>query len=349
MNSFNSLPEIKVISLTASSQEKCASTQFRRGRPAKVPTTLADIRLIKVKEFLNSSALAPNSRKVYERELNRFLAWTELLWSEIKSRHIAQYKAYLTEEVRTDKDKPLSKSSVNSAISTLKSFFGWMVQTYPDLVNVNPTVGVKFEKIPLPPAQSLTAEQIQQVWNVIDYLGETRERDTALLHLLSHGLRAGEIVGLNIAAFDGRLLFTADTKNNEPRLVPLKKESRQALQQYLSWRASQGEVLNCDRPLVLSHHVVRRGERLSYHGIYFAVEKIGELAEIPDLHPHAFRHTYATELLLQGLDPTHARKLTGHKNELAFKRYTLRSEQEAAISAYYRAIGEELDEEDVQV
>lgn len=131
--------------------------------------------------------------------------------------------------------------------------------------------------------------------------------------------------------------------------MPLKKESRLALQQYLTLREEQGEILSGDRPLILSHHVVRRGERLSYHGIYFAVEKIGELAEIPDLHPHAFRHTYATELLLQGLDLTHARKLTGHKNELAFKRYTLRSEQEAAISTYYRAIGEELDEEDVQV
>lgn len=130
-------------------------------------------------------------------------------------------------------------------------------------------------------------------------------------------MRAGEIVALNVAAFDGRLLFIADTKNNEPRLVPLKKESRHALQQYLTWRETQGETLSGDRPLILSHHVVRRGQRLSYHGIYFAVEKIGELAEIPDLHPHAFRHTYATELLLQGIDPTHARKLTGHKNWLS--------------------------------
>ncbi|WP_258183823.1 hypothetical protein [Chroococcidiopsis cubana] len=31
-----------------------------------------------------------------------------------------------------------------------------------------------------------------------DYLGETRQRDLALLHILSHGLRAGEIVSLNV-------------------------------------------------------------------------------------------------------------------------------------------------------
>jgi len=340
MTSYNPLPEIKVIPLTSVSSEP-VSLQRLRGRPARIQPALPDIRCIKVREFLNSSNLAPNTRKVYERELKRFLNWTELLWGEIKPRHISQYKAYLTAEVRTDKDKSLSKSSINSAIATLKSFFGWMAQFYPDLVAANPTAGIKFEKIPLPPAQSLTKEQMQQVWEALGYLGETQQRDTVLVHLLSHGLRAGEVVALNIGAFDGRLLFLADTKNNEPRLVPLRKESRDVVQQYLALRQEQGEVLTSDRPLVLSHHVLRHGQRLTYHGIYFAIEKIGELAKIPQLHPHSFRHSFATELLLQGVDPTHARRLTGHKNEQAFKRYTLRSEQEAAIAAYYKAIGEE--------
>ncbi|OWY62653.1 integrase, partial [cyanobacterium TDX16] len=92
----------------------------------------------------------------------------------------------------------------------------------------------------------------------------------------------------------------------------------------------------------------RSCERLSYHGIYFAIEKIGELAEIPQLHPHSFRHTYSTELLLMGVDPTHARKLTGHQSEKAFRRYTLRGEQSSAIAAYYRASGEETDQQDLE-
>ncbi len=92
---------------------------------------------------------------------------------------------------------------------------------------------------------------------------------------------------------------------------------------------------------MISHHVSYLGSRLSYHGIYFAVEKIGEIAGIEDLHPHSFRHTYATDLLLLGVYPTHAWKLTGHQSDRAFRRYTLRSEQQAAIAAYYRAIGEE--------
>lgn len=84
--------------------------------------------------------------------------------------------------------------------------------------------GIKFEKIPLPPAQSLTAEQMEKVWAVLPYLGATAQRDRVLIHLLTHGLRAGEAIALTVGCFDGKLLFLADTKNNEPRLVPLRGE-----------------------------------------------------------------------------------------------------------------------------
>ena len=81
-------------------------------------------------------------------------------------------------------------------------------------------------------------------------------------------------------------MFLSDTKTNEPRLVPLRKQSRQALRQYLAWREEQGEVVTSERPLILSYHNLRKGQRLSYHGIYLAVEKIGDLAGLSDLHPH---------------------------------------------------------------
>ncbi|MDZ4871517.1 MAG: Tyrosine recombinase XerC [Chroococcidiopsis cubana SAG 39.79] len=150
----------------------------------------------------------------------------------------------------------------------------------------------------------MTAEQVGQIWAATEYLGETQQRDLALLHILSHGLRAGEIVSLNVGAFDGKLIFVADTKTNEPRLVPLRKQSRDAHLSSIYLGASHKERRSLRSPLILSHHTTRSCERLSYHGIYFAIEKIGELAEIPQLHPHSFRHTYSTELLLMGVDPT---------------------------------------------
>jgi integrase/recombinase XerD len=331
--SADSLPAIKLIAVN---HEARHLTQL--GEARRPPT---DIRFVKVLEFLRSNNLSLNSRKLYERELKRFLGWSELHYHELRPRHLGQYKEYLMSEVQTDAGKPLSKSSINAGLAAIKSFFKWLTMTYPELLATNPTIGVKLEKIPLPPAQSLTPEQMEKVWAALELLGETKQRDTALVHILSHGLRAGEIVELNVGSFDGKLLFLPDTKTNEPRLVPLRKESREVLTEYLRSRCDGGEELNSLTPLMISHHASYKGERLSYHGIYFAVEKIGEIAGIEDLHPHSFRHTYATDLLLLGVDPGHARKLTGHQSEKAFRRYTLRSEQQAAIAAYYRAIGEE--------
>ncbi len=333
--SADSLPPIKLIPLNAETASLLGRTISTR------PPT--DIRWVKVLEFLRSNNLAPNSRKLYERELKRFLAWSELHYHELRPRHLALYKEYLRDEIRTDAGKPLSKSSINAGVAALKSFFKWMSYTYPDIISTNPTLGIKLEKVPLPPAQSLTPEQMERVWSALELLRETKQRDTALVHILSHGLRAGEVVQLNVGSFDGKLLFLPDTKTNEPRLVPLRKESREVVTDYLQLREQQGEVLTSLNPLMISHHASYKGERLRYHGIYFAIEKIGEIAGIEDLHPHAFRHTYATDLVLLGIDPTHARKLTGHRSDKAFRRYTLRGEQQAAIAAYYRAIGEEVE------
>jgi integrase/recombinase XerD len=80
------------------------------GRPARIATP-TDIRWPVVQEFLRSSSLSPNSRKLYERELKRFLGWTQCRWSELQSRHLGLYKAYLMElEVATG--KKLSKNSL---------------------------------------------------------------------------------------------------------------------------------------------------------------------------------------------------------------------------------------------
>jgi len=203
MNQFtpDQLPPIKLIPFCTTAAEPTTRGLRKPGRATRIQTPLA-LRWIKVQEFLRSSSLSSNTRRTYERELKRFLNWTELHWQELRSRHIGQYKEYLMEQIETDQKKPLSKNSINTALTALKSFFNWLSLTYPEVLSANPTVGVKFEKVPIPPAQSLTPEQVQQVWEALEFLGETKQRDTVLVHILNHGLRAGEVVSLNLAAFD---------------------------------------------------------------------------------------------------------------------------------------------------
>ena len=330
------IPEVKLITFPTTEAEQAPSPKsIRRGRPQQIPTPI-DIRWPMVHEFLRNSNLSANSQKLYGRELKRFLGWTHFRWSDLTLRHLGQYKAYLM-DLKVAEGKTLSKNSLNSALTALKSFFKWLTQFHPELCPTNPTKGVKFEKVPLPPAQNLTPEEMTRVWDAIAQREQTQLRDLALVQLLSHNLRAGEVVATNAGSFDGRLISITKTKNNQPRLVPLSAEGQRVVQEYLDWRQEQGEALSAESPLILSHHQGWEGQRLSYHGVYFAVEDIGRLAELPDLHPHQFRHTSATEYLRMGLDPAHARRLTGHTDERSFRRYTVASEQEAAISAFYRA------------
>jgi integrase/recombinase XerD len=221
-----SIPAVKLITLDrplaadiGSISEKGTSGEKRelrtkiahRGRPAQIQTP-TDIRWPVVQEFLRSSSLSPNSQKLYERELKRFLGWTQCRWSERQSRHLGLYKAYLMElEVATG--KKLAKNSLNSALTALKSFFKWLCQFHPELCPKNPTEGVKFERVPLPPAQSLTPEEMERVWSAIAQRTETRLRDDAMVQLLSHNLRAGEVASANVGSFDGRMVTLTETKD----------------------------------------------------------------------------------------------------------------------------------------
>ena len=377
--------------------------------PQRVSPEQVDIRLPIVHEFLRSSNLEANSRRLYERELKQFMAWADVPFGSVTASLLGRYRAYLEQERRTQKGTPLSRNSINAAITALKSFFGWLHLTYPHQCPNNPAVSVKWLKTTLSTPQDLSQAALGWIWATLPLLGESRDRDELLIHLLIHGLRASEVVGLSIASFDGDAVFLAETKTHQSRLVPLSQSSLKLVQRYLNWRREAlGDSLSPEAPLVVSLHPGYRGKRISYGGIYAAVERIaqqsrrlcllewikaegeraiaqaltGQFAPVPQLreaidrllqrdleggwdessegvlipqlpdeirrvleelqgvHPHQFRHTYATQLLLTlGMTPESARKLTGHQSQAAFRRYVLRAEQQAAIAAFRVAEG----------
>ena len=70
-------------------------------------------------------------------------------------------------------------------------------------------------------------------------------------------------------------------------------------------------------------------------------EDLRRLVKLVNVHPHQLRHTFATGLLLNGMESIHARTLTRHKSEVSFKRYVKRALASTAERAFYQAIGEE--------
>lgn len=144
----NSLPPIRLIS-------------FPQSIPTKLlPPLPTDLRELRIEEFLQARSLSTNSQKAYKRKLDRFLEWTDRSFFELTPRQIAQFKAHLLEQ-------GLAVTSVNRALATLKSFFKWLQQAYPDLIGSNPTPAVSMEKVPLPPARDLSAQEVAALHEVV--------------------------------------------------------------------------------------------------------------------------------------------------------------------------------------
>lgn len=292
-------------------------------------------------------------------------------------RQIAQFKAYL-------QDQQLSPNSINRALTALMSFFDWFQAAYPEQIERDPTTAVEMEKVPLPPARDLSEIEVAALYLALEARGETQGRDSALLAVLSHGLRAEEVVNLNVGDYDGVRLTIREAKDDSTGTVPLNRQAREQLNAYLVHRRSQEGDLPPKNPLFLSYGRNREGKRLGYQGLYYVVKALGKIAatqartvserqpriepeesepdpqdkwrefseaelkqilSLANVHPHQLRHTFATGLLLRGIESLHARTLTRHKSEASFKRYAKRSLSAVAERAFYQSIGEEPPQE----
>jgi integrase/recombinase XerD len=307
-----------------------------RSKPS--PPIVIDVRSPYLQEFLTSRYLSANTKKAYERELNRLLAWCTLPLAEISSRQIAKFKQYL------QIDRQLSSASLNRALAALKSFYNWLIKAYPAQFSHNPTDAIDFESLPLPPAQDLSEVEVMRLWEVVthsDSPSPVQLRDAALLSILSHGLRASEVAALTVADFDRKRLYIRTAKDDSTGTVPLNAKAREHINAYLEERSLPDGKLTDTAPLLLSCSNRNKGQALSYEGIYKIVTDWGKRAEIAPLHPHRLRHTYATGLLLLGMESYLARSLTRHQSEASFNRYAKRARAVAAEKAFYQAIGEE--------
>jgi integrase/recombinase XerD len=298
--------------------------------PSTVTVGDDDAPQTKIDQFLKSKALAAKTQKEYRRELQRFLSWANKEWADITSQDVAEFKFQLQQ-------RGLSSASVAQAIAALKSFFRWMVDSH--YLADNPTLAVRTPSPPEPQAQHFSEAEMTALWAALEFRGETEVRDRAILSVLEHGLRVDEVSQLNVGDFDGQRITIRKAKHDSVGQVPLVSEAEIAVQAYLEERR-QEEDLNPESPLFLSTSHNSRGKRLGYRGIYDLIKDLGEVAGIENCHPHRLRHTFATRLVLKGVDSYLARKLTRHKSESAFRRYSEHARQQAAEEAFHAAFGD---------
>ena len=215
-------------------------------------------------------------------------------------------------------DEKISPVSVNRKLSSLKSFFKFLMKQ--GSISVNPLrliTGPKTKK-PLP---YFVRDKEMELLLDGDGFDEDFEgvRDRLILEMLyDTGIRRSELIGIQDSDVDfGAMQIRVTGKRNKQRLIPFAEGLKNLIQAYT-------EVRNREVGSESGWFFVRKnGEQLSAGIVYTIVKK--KLSEIPTLakrSPHVLRHSFATSMLNNGAELNAVKEILGHSSLASTSVYT---------------------------
>jgi integrase/recombinase XerC len=212
----------------------------------------------------------------------------------------------------------LDPVTIRRKLAAVRSLFRFMARE--GTVPLNVARLVRTPKAPKKLPEVMTPDQVN---TLIDGVGADRLdrpfplRDRALFELLyGCGLRISELVGLNLEDVDrSEHWLRVRGKGRKERQVPLPGQAADALERYLAERP----VVRDEKAVFLNY----LGHRLTTRGVSMIVKLYATLLSgDPSVHPHAFRHAYATHLLADGADLRAIQELLGHARLSTTQKYT---------------------------
>ena len=292
-----------------------------------------------VDQFLRDREIRPNTKRAYLRHLRQFQTWLDFKhWAEVTESDITRYKLHLkSKPAKTAKDKGLAPASINQSLATLQSFFKWLATKRH--IERNPTLTIESIKSDPLEVKDIDVSIVHRLAEGLAFRGELYVRDTAIFELLKHGLRAEEVSKLNIGDYGDRAVKIKDAKWGSDGTVPLVPDACQAIESYLGWCVQKGLDTLPDAPMFKSLSNRSYGKRMAYRGIYNLIRDLSTIAGLEEpVHPHQLRHTFGTQMLLDGIDPEFVRNLMRIKSPQVFERYTKRALDEKAHDRFRETV-----------
>ncbi|WP_088825320.1 MULTISPECIES: tyrosine recombinase XerC [Listeria] len=244
----------------------------------------------------------------------------------LNQQHILNYqdvdylliRLYLTELKREE----YSRSSVSRKISSLRSFYNFMLRE--EFVSTNPFTYVSHAKSELRLPKFFYNEEMEALFQVVYENDEALTlRNRVILELLyGTGIRVSESADIQMNDIDRAYqAILIRGKGNKERYVPFGSFFEDAMQEYL----------NKGRKVLMKQHqkehnfllINHYGDPLTARGIRYALTKVIEKASLTrKIHPHMLRHTFATDLLNNGADMRTVQELLGHASLSSTQIYT---------------------------
>ena len=221
---------------------------------------------------------------------------------------------------RTEEDG-IGAASMNREVSSLRSFFRWLLVQ--GVVTHNVVQSVSSLKTARRLPAFVPESRMNGIVNECGFDTEEfdRERDSLIILLFyTCGLRLAELIGIDRDDFsdDGTTLRIRG-KGDKERLVPILEPVREKISHYLGLIERQNICKSGEKALFLTH----KGKRISRTTVYRIVRAELDRGGVQGKKsPHVLRHTFATHLLNGGADMREIQELLGHASLQATQVYT---------------------------
>ena len=213
------------------------------------------------------------------------------------------------------------KSSIARKLGAIRSFFKYLYRE--GEISSNPARLVRTPRLSQKKPRFLSVQEVEEILELPSRKTDLGIRDRAILELLyGSGTRISELVSMNLSdiSLNDRLVKVYG-KGKKERLVPFGKKAQQAVQDYLLRRRAllrHKKTTGETNALFLNF----RGSRLSARSIQRNLTQyITRAARLVNVHPHLFRHSFATHLLNNGADLRCIQELLGHENLSTTQQY----------------------------
>lgn len=305
---------------------------------------------VHINKFLDYQEIAKNHAEKtlenYRHYLGRFSTWAgNLDLKEITLDKVQDFRLYLNRleakdgrRGHKDGEQLLSVKTQNYHIIALRAFLKYCIKN--DLQTLAPEK-IDLSKIPERSVEFLNREELERLFSAVSGVGAgagsvagansgagiIRLRDRAILETLySTGLRVSELAGLNRSQVDlQRREFMVRGKGRKTRIVFLSERAVAAIRYYLAKREDNFDALflNYRRSRQMADIALGEKRRLSVVAIEAMVSAYGRKAGIiKKVTPHKLRHSFATELLVNGADIRSVQEMLGHASITTTQIYT---------------------------
>lgn len=267
-----------------------------------------------------------NTIRSYRRDILQFMEYIDeyeeiRTFEDVEMLTIRSFIAYLNSDERLKKKKNakvVSKRSINRKISALRTFFKYLQEK--KVIQTNKVMYVNMPKFEKELPNVLSKDDLNKMRSVINTEKITGIRDRLIIELLySSGIRASELINLNeyVIDFNEREIRIVG-KGDKERITFFSRNAKKWLEKYIEEKKK--EYKNYSKEILITNS---KGKKLTTRSLRRLISNHATEAGLQkEVTPHVFRHSFATELLNNGVDIRYLQELLGHSSISTTQVYT---------------------------